>query len=653
MRPGRRDYSTPGRDPSPIARRDFLNGIAIGAGSVLATGWLPAAGTGAPAAQDMPGYYPPALSGMRGSHPGSYENAHAIRDGAPSAPAVSATGETYDLIIVGAGIGGLAAAHFYLAGKPDARILILDNHDDFGGHAKRNEFRVDGRLLLANGGTWAIESPFPYSAVARGLLTELGVDPPRLERRGHHPEYYRGLGRAVFFDRETFGVDRFVGGLPQSAGNGRTGSASPAEWMAFLAKTPLSAQVQADIVRIETGQVDYLPGLTSDAKKERLSRMSYRDYLLDLVKAHPDVIPFYQTRTHDLFAVGIDGVTALDCWGLGFAGFAGLQLAPGAYKRMGFTAMGAATPDQAPYTFHFPDGNASIARMLVRKLIPGVLSGSSADDIVTAEADYSRLDAGPAPVRIRLSSTVVAVEHIGSPAAAHAVDVTYRRANTAYAVRGSAVVMACWNMMIPYLIPALPAEQKEALHYGVKVPLVYTKAVIRNWSVFEQLGTSAIETPGMYHASIELDEPVDIGAYRASRSPGEPVVLRMLRTPCKPGLSERDQHRAGRAELLQTPFATFERNIREQLARVLGPSGFDPGRDIAAITVNRWPHGYAYEYNPLWDPAGFFDGGTTPNQIARKPFGRITIANSDAAAAAYTDQAIDQAYRAVSELPAS
>lgn len=638
----------------PMARRDFLSGMAIGAGAVLASGWLPApASAMALPTQDTPGYYPPSLTGMRGSHPGSYEAAHAERDGTQPAPPPGPTSESYDLVIVGAGIGGLAAAHFYLARKPDARILILDNHDDFGGHAKRNEFDVDGRLLLANGGTWAIESPFPYSAVARGLLTELGVDPPRMERHDHHAKYYRGLSQAVFFDRETFGVDRLVTGIPQR-GDGVSASASPASaWTAFLARTPLSAAAQADILRIETAAVDYLPGLTSDEKKERLSRISYRDYLLDVVRAHADVIPFYQTRTHDLFAVGIDGVTALDCWGLDFPGFTGLQLTPGAYKRMGFTAMGAATPGQTPYTFHFPDGNASIARMLVRKLVPGVLSGRSADDIVTARADYNRLDADGTAVRIRLSSTVVAVEHVGAPATARNVDVTYRRAGATATVRASAVIMASWNMMIPYLIPALPPEQKEALHYGVKVPLVYTKVVIRDWRVFERLGVAGIQTPGMYHVSIELDEPVDIGAYRASHSPDEPVVLRMLRTPCKPGLSERDQHRVGRVELLQTPFATFESNIRDQLTRVLGPSGFAAERDIAAITVNRWPHGYAYEYNPLWDPDSFFDGGPTPNQIARRPFGRITIANSDAAAAAYTDQAIDQAYRAVTELPAS
>ncbi len=637
----------------PIARRDFLNGIALGAGGIAAAGMGLAPATAAtPFAQDVPGYYPPTRTGMRGSHPGSYEAAHALRDGNNSGVAATLVDQPYDLVVVGAGIGGLAAAHFYRARKPDARILILDNHDDFGGHAKRNEFHIDGALRLSNGGTWAIESPFPYSSVAHGLMVELGINPARLEQHDHHPEYYRALGRSVFFDRETFGVDRLVRGLPHGSEPG-SAPASASEWATFLAATPLTAQARADIVRVETAAVDYFPGQSSDQKKERLSRVSYRDFLLHVVKVHADVIKFYQVRTHDLFGVGIDGVTALDCWGIGFPGFTGLRLAPGGYKRMGFTALGAATPGQAPYTFHFPDGNASIARLLVRKLVPGAIDGATVNDIVTAHADYRRLDRAGEAVRIRLSSTVVNVAHTGSPDSAPEVDVRYLRAGNAYRVRSAAVVMACWNMIVPYVVPDLPADQKEALHYGVKVPLVYTKVALRNWRAFHQLGVHSIETPGMYHVSIALDEPVDIGAYRAARLPDEPIVLRLLRTPCRPGLSERDQHRVGRVELLQTPFATFERNIREQLARVLGPGGFDPAHDISAITVNRWPHGYAYEYNPLWDPDAFFNGGVTPNQIARRPFGRITIANSDAAAAAYTDKAIDEAYRAVHELPHS
>ena len=638
----------------PMARRDFLGGIALGLGA-LAAGGVPAAADTAFAAggfpQDRPGYDPPALEGLRGSGPGSFEIAHDVRDGDFAAlhERAVATGEHYDLVVVGAGISGLAAAHFYRRRHPNARILILDNHDDLGGHAKRNEFVVDGELLLANGGTYAIESPFPYAPPARELLAELGIDPPALAKRDDRPEIYAGLGGAVFFDRATFGADRLVTKIPGGFADDAP-QASAAAWRAWLAKTPLPAHARAAVLRVETSRTDPYPGLDSSAKKEKLSRISYERFIVEAHGADARTIAFYKTRTHDLFGVGIDAVTALDCWGLGFAGFGGLGLAPGPYSRMGFTAMGSATPGQPPYEFHFPDGNATIARGLVRRLVPGSLAGTTPESLVLAKLAYRALDRPENAVRIRLSSTVVAVRHRGDPATATAVDVTYSRFGTAYGVRASNVVMATYNMLVPFVVPELPAPQREALRYGAKVPLVYTVVAIRNWLAFHRLGVKFISAPGMFHPQVRLDDPVDIGDYRSSANPNEPVLVRMLRTPCRPGLSERDQHRVGRADLLATSFETFEREVRDQLGRMLGPAGFDPARDIAGITVNRWPHGYAYEYNPLWDPDGFFDGGPTPNELARRRFGRIAIANSDAAAAAYTDQAIDQAYRAVADL---
>lgn len=642
----------------PIARRDFLNGVALGVGALATTG-LPTLAAAATQierfAQDDPSYYPPALTGMRGSHPGSYSVAHSVRDATFSGGSAFDTGEAYDLVIVGAGIGGLAAAHFYRKRHPSARILILDNHDDFGGHAKRNEFDVDGRTLIANGGTYAIESPFPYSTVAHALLAELGVDPVALAKASDRPEFYRGLGTGVFFDKETFGADRLVVGMPADDGDDDAtaedaSAASPKSWSDFLRETPLSEAAKRDVARVQEARVDYMPGLTSDAKKEQLSRMSYRDFLLKVVKVDPGVIPFYQSRTHDLFGVGIDGVTALDCWGNGLPGFTGLALDQAPYPRMGFTAKGAATPNQPPYEFHFPDGNATLARLLARALFAESLPGTTPQDAVTARADYALLDRPGAPVRLRLSSTAVNVRHRGDPATATRVDVAYERAGRLYAVRAGGVVMAGWNMMVPYAVPDLPPEQKTALRYGKKVPLVYTVVALRSWEAFRRLGVQHVLTPGMFHVDLRLDDPVQIGKYVSSGAGDGPVLVKMLRTPCKPGLSERDQHEAGRYELLGQSFELFERNIRDQLARVLGPGGFDSARDIAAITVNRWPHGYAYEYNPLWDPDSFFDGGETPNQLARRRFGRIAIANSDAAAAAYTDRAIDEAHRAVQEL---
>jgi len=422
-------------------------------------------------------------------------------------------------------------------------------------------------------------------------------------------------------------------------------------WQAFLARTPLSPQAQKDIARLETENVDYMPGLSSAEKKDRLSRMSYKDFLLRVVKVAPDVIPFYQTRTHGLYGIGIDAVGALECWAYRYPGFEGLNLDPVANGRMSFTAKGDATP-KAPYNFHFPDGNASVARLLVRALIPAALPGATAQDSVLATVDYATLDRPGSAVRIRLSSTAVRVRHVGAPTTAKEVEVAYGRDKKIYAVRAKGVVLACWNGMIPYLCPELPVRQQEALKYGVKVPLVYTSVALRNWTAFHKLGINGASAPGMYHTGARLETPTVIGGYDPTpKSPADPILVRMTRTPCKPGLASRDQHRAGHAELLATPFADFELKIRDQLARILDGGGFDPARDIDAVTVNRWPHGYAYEYNPLWDPD--WPEGQSPCEIGRKPFGRITVANSDAAAAAYTDQAIDQAHRAVNELIAA
>ncbi len=631
----------------PIDRRDFLDGVALAVGGAML------AGSGAAAAveaggwpQDRPGYYPPGLAGLRGSHAGSFEAAHALRDGSLHPDHAIDTGEHYDLVVVGGGISGLAAAWFWRARHPGARILILDNHDDFGGHAKRNEYHLGGRLHLMNGGTLMIDSPRPYSKVAAGLLGELGIDPVALTKACARPEIYAGLGTAVAFDRATFGTDALVAGAPsREAGDGDR----VAEWTAFLARTPLSAAVRADVLRIETGMQDYFPGLDDDARKDRLSRISYRDYLQDFAKVSAETLPVYQTRTHGEWATGIDAVSALDCWGFGYSGFQGLKLVRKAHPRMSFTPRGYV--EGGSDTFHFPDGNASIARALVRGLIPGALPGHTASDIVTARCNYAALDRPGQPVRLRLSSIALRVRHDGDPASARRVAVTYVRGGKLFAVRGDRVVLACWNAMIPHLAPELPAPQQAALHELVKAPLVYTTVALRNWQAFKRLGVQRISAPGGYFTSIALNWPIDIGSYRTERDPSRPTLIHLTRTPCAPGLPEHDQNRFGRAELLGTPFATFEREIRRQLGTMLKGGGFDPARDITGITVNRWPHGYAPEYNVLWQPE--VPENQRPHVVGRQRFGRIAIANSDSGDGAYTDVAIDQAWRAVSELAAA
>jgi spermidine dehydrogenase len=609
-----------------ITRRDFLNGVALS----IAAGLTPAA----QAAAD-PARYPPALTGMRGHHDGSFEVGHDLRDGKAFLFDRLPVEERYDLVVVGGGISGLAAAWFYrrAAGRK-ARILILDNHDDFGGHAKRNEFRLGRRLIIGYGGSESIQSPKAlYSDVAKRLLKDLHVDVARFERafeRGLYPSL--GLSRGVFFARETFGRDVLVTGDPtrtvaDDIEPGRLNARPIAE---FVAAFPISEASKAQLLALYRPDFDPLAGRPREDKLKLLEKTSYRDYLTKICGCSAEAADCFQGRTLDFYGLGCDAVSASDARDTGYPGFDGLGLPP------------VDNPEtDEPYIYHFPDGNASLARLLVRALVPGVADGRTMDDVVLARFDYDRLDRPDDRVRIRLDSTCVNVRNV-----ARGVELGYVRAGQLHRVAARHAVLACFNMVVPFIMPELPLKQREALALNVKTPMVYTKVLIRDWTSWVRRGVHEISAPMSFHCRLKLDYPVSLGGYRHPRKPSEPMCLHLVHVPHEPGQTARDQFRIGRHKLLQMTFADFETRIRDDLDRMLGPGGFASDRDIAAITVNRWSHGYAYTPNTLFDG----DDYEATLATARQKAGRVAIANSDAQGDAYAHTAIDEAARAVREL---
>ena len=617
-----------------ITRRDFLNGVAI----TIAAGMTPlqilqAAPDGR--------YYPPALTGLRGSYVGSFEVAHQMgwekkvfdTDKLPIT-------EDYDLVVVGGGLSGLSAAWFYREKHPKAKILILENHDDFGGHAKRNEFQAGGRLIIGYGGSEAFQSPnHLYSKEVNGLLKKLGVNIKRFET-AFDRQFYPGLGlsRGVFFDKENFGEDKLVTGdpTPMVADDIAPDQLHARSISDFINDFPLPEADRQALIALHVAPKDYLPGKSAEEKAEYLAATSYRDFLLKDVGLSEGAVKYFQSRTNDFMALSIDAVASADAYSVGFPGFGGMNLAPISEE--------AAAEMEEPYIYHFPDGNASLARLLVRSLIPAVAPGHTMDDIVLAPFDYAKLDQPKTPVRVRLNSTAVSVRNVGD-----GVHIGYSRGGQLAQVRGKRCILACYNMMIPYLLRDLPAEQAQALSQNVKYPLVYTKVVVRNWTSFQKLGVHEIYAATQPYSRIKLDYPVSMGGYEHPRDPTQPIGLHMVYVPTSPnsGMNGRDQARAGRGKLYGQTFEQLEAQLRDQLQRMLGPGGFNHQTDILAITVNRWSHGYATFSNSLFDDA---DESEKLKDLARKPLGHVSIANSDAAWSAYAHAAIDEAYRAVGEV---
>lgn len=552
--------------------------------------------------------------------------AHALAREGRGFPAAQDLGEQYDLVVVGAGISGLAVAHYYQQRfGVGARILLLENHDDFGGHAKRNEFHQAGSMRLSLGGTHNLEW-WKFGDTVNAYMSKLGVDTQSMLKNKQF-EYGRNAPNspATWFDAQTYGEDRLVAKCDLNSPRGLSDD--------IVDQLPLSERARDELKQFLNARKDLFAQQSDEETESYLRSISYPDFLRRHDGLGDEARQLFDKLNHGGWGLESRALSAME----------GIEVGMPGANLLGEEPEGDGWDYPAAF---WPDGNASLARLQVASLIPEVAPGTAADNVAIAEFDYTALDKPGAKLRLRLNATVIGAQNSTS-----GVAVSYFREGVVHGVRARHCVMACYHAIIPHLCPTLPVTQKEAMKYQVKRPLVLTNVLIRSTTVLDRLGIDAVSCPGRMHARLFTFKGINTGGYRHGIDDDGPVSLVFWGSISPPSSahSVKDQHRASRAIMLAQSFEDYEREVRTVLDGLLGPAGFDVTRDVLAITVNRWPHGYSYDYLDLWDPD--WAAGEAPHEVARQPFGNIAMANSDAAADAYTHAAIEQAYRAVQELP--
>ena len=638
-----------------ITRRDFLDGVALMGGAAALS---PLHVFGEHSQDELSGgVYPPTLTGLRGNHPGSYDVAHALARGGQRPTQFEEVDYVYDLVVVGAGISGLTAAYLFRKGfGPEAKILLLDNHDDFGGHAKRNEFNTNGRTLLGVGGSLNLEQA-AMGAAARSLLEEIGVDFTSL-RRSIEPDYMIHdvmSPHGLYLTASVYGTDRAMNGQWNLTWAGA------GDFQSAIRSLQLPPSDEQGLINLISGEQDFLPGMSAQEREQFMHSTSYERFLSEHVGLSPEAVQITEPWIKALFGVSVASVSIYEALYSGAPGAAAL-LPPAPEAPDVDTANGEAedpeaqdpeaqdpeAEDSGAYRYPlYPDGNASVARLLVRHLIPRVTAGNTEENIVTSTFDYAQLDREGAPVRLRLNSTAVNVRNRDDGL----TEASYVVAGKAQTVRAKHCILAGYGGMVPHLCPELPPAQKENLAYGVKVPFICTNVLLRSGASIRKAGVSGYQCPGSFYSLVATAPPVSQGKFQPPTQVDDPLVVWMIHAAAPPATgdqSSRDLYRSGRHQLLSMSFEDIEAATLSQLEGMFGATGFNAETDVEAITANRWAHGYAYEYMELHDPA--WPEGEAPHELGRAPIGRISIANSDSEAHAYVQSAIDAAIRAVDEV---
>ncbi len=584
-----------------ITRRDFLQGVALAVGT--------------------PGIRLASAGALSGQTPAAMALGHRVRDGEPPGEHRD-TGEIYDLVVVGAGIAGLGAAYLYYQEAPsEPSILLLDNHEELGGHARRNTMEYGGARLIAPGGTFALEDVEDSPEEALEFFRRIGLDPKRLvEYRDAKFRERFGLSPAVVFDSRVFGsrttwVNRW--------------NETPYE--AFFARAPLTDSARRDLVELYTTRKNYLP--ESKELEAELHSMSWERFVRETMGLGDDAVRFVDLYATDLIGLGCDAASALEGYAIG-PGFFGMG-GEGFYEEAGMLKYGYQPVNR------YPDGNHTVARQLLKGILPNAISGENTmEGVFNGEPRPEELDRGGNRVRLRLSSMVTRIQQKGD-----GVDVDYLTQNEGRRVRARHVIMTGWGSVAKHVVRDLPEDQRRALEEYRYSSALYINVLLKQWRPIADIGTFEMYWPSGYCTWMHVSDPLTVGDYRPEYHPDKPTILSMYKYIHQRGLDPQEQMKLGRYEMETKSFEEYEREIRSELNHVLGGHGFDAAKDIAGIIVNRWGHGYNYFKEP--GPREKLE--SPPYRAGRQKLGRISFAGADAGGTPWTQAALAQAWRAVHE----
>ena len=621
---------------TPITRRDFLGSTLLASGAVLLGPLTPDELLARK--DDFTGYGGVGeYSSSNGNTLPVLEAGHKIRDSVhdPLPKDIIETGEIYDCVVVGGGISGIAAALFLQRkGGTRARCLVLENHPIFGGEAKQNEFLVDGKRLVAHQGSEIYQLQQPQSFVA-DFYESVGLKSPKLTYQkwaGPQPEMplsrtpYDAAGMdygqyGFWFDAK-FGyptglwvmdpVRRKLEGAPISA-------SSRTEWLRWLKGAPVEGK-KFEHPKVEGDAVSrYLDSITLEQhymERFGLSRETVRTFLSPVEGGGsglgPDALSAYSDYAYEMLHPVADETGAMD------------QM--------------------------FPGGNTTIARLMVKSLNPLAIDGpNSVENVSRNTVNFTALDSPEASGRIRVSATVVSVQHDGDPAKASSVTIAYEKGGRLYRVKARSVVMAGGSWTTKHIVKDLPESHRAAYAEFYRSPCMMANVAVRNWRFLYNKGLSGCRWfGGLVGNYMEVRKLALTGQEDPTISPDSPVVLSIKVLYSYPGLSTEEQGKRGRGEMMSTSFREYERRIRQQFTDMFAGSGFNANRDIAGIILNRWGHAY------LSPQPGFFfgkDGKPAPRQVLRRaPFGRVAFANTDLAGAMDHRFSIVEAQRAVDQI---